>query len=97
VKWNIIKGRWLEASDEIEVVMNQQAVEAFGNPVVGGYYPIDIKGKIVNAKLAGVVKEFDVAKIYIDKNQYDALVNPSHLVNSLMFVAEDKNYNQIIT
>lgn len=94
--WDVIEGRWLAASDETEIVMNQLAAETLGNPVVGEYYPIDIKGKLVNAKLVGIVKEFEVAKIYIDKDQYDALVNPEHLVNSLMFVAEDKDYRQII-
>lgn len=96
IKWDVIKGRWLKPSDELEVVMNQQAVETFGNPVVGKHYPIDIKGQLLNAKLVGIVKEFDIAKIYIDKDQYDALVNPAHLVNSLMFVAEDNDYNKII-
>lgn len=94
--WDVIEGRWLEPSAETEIVMNQAAADTFGNPVVGEVYPIDIKGKLVNVKLVGIVKEFDVAKIYIDKDQYDALVNPEHLVNSLMFVAEDKNYRQII-
>ena len=50
----------------------------------------------MQAKLVGVVKEFEVAKIYIDKDKYDALVNPKHLVNSLMFVAADKNFDKII-
>lgn len=97
VKWDVIKGRWLEASDELEFVMNQRAVETFGNVVVGEYYPIGIRGRLMKAKLVGVVREFDVEKIYIDKNQYDTLANPDHLVNSLMFVAEDKDYSQIIT
>ncbi|MFH1908224.1 MAG: ABC transporter permease [Chloroflexota bacterium] len=94
--WEVIEGRWLEATDETEIVMNQIAAEALGNPVVGEHYTIDIKGKLVNAKLVGIVKEFEVAKIYMDKGRYDALVNPEHLVNSLMFVAQDKDYKQII-
>ncbi len=94
--WDVIEGRWLQASDETEIVMNQLAAETLGNLTVGEYYPIDIKGKLLNAKLVGIVKEFEVAKIYIDKDQYDALVNPEHLVNSLMFVATDKNYRQVI-
>ncbi len=94
--WEVIEGRWLRKSDEIEIVMNQLAAETLGDPAVGEYHPIDIKGKLLNAKLVGIVKEFEIAKIYIDKDQYDALVNPNHLVNSLMFVAEDKEYRQII-
>ncbi|MEP7190634.1 MAG: FtsX-like permease family protein, partial [Roseiflexaceae bacterium] len=97
ITWDVIEGRWLQPSDENEIVMNQQAAETFGNPVIGKYYPIDIKGKLVNVKLVGIVKEFEIAKIYIDKNQYDSLVNPEHLINSLMFVAKDNDYSNIIT
>ena len=50
----------------------------------------------MKAKLVGVVKEFDVPKIYLDKDQYDALVNPGHLINSLMFVAKDKDFDKVI-
>ena len=96
IQWDVLQGRWLQASDELEIVMNQQAVADFGNAMVGEHYPIDIKGSKVNAKLVGIVSEFDVAKIYIDKNRYDALVNPDHLINSLMFVADDKDYDKII-
>lgn len=94
--WDVIEGRWLSGSAEPEMVMNQQAAETFGDPVVGEHYLIDIKGQEVNVLLVGIVKEFEVAKIYMDKGQYDALVNPEHLVNSLMFVAQDKDYGQII-
>ena len=37
-----------------------------------------------------------MAKIYIDKSHYDTLVNPEHLINSLMFVASNKDYNQLV-
>ena len=97
IQWDVLQGRWLQASDELEIVMNQQAVETFGNPVVGKFYPIDIKGTTLNAKLVGVVREFEVAKIYIDKNRYDALVNPEHLINSLMFVANDKDFDKLVS
>jgi len=96
IRWNVLKGRWLQASDETEIVMNQRAVETFGNPVVGKSYPIDIKGTVLNAKLVGIVSEFEVAKIYIDKSRYDALVNPAHLINSLMFVADDKDFGKLM-
>lgn len=96
VKWDLLQGRWLQASEELEVVMNQQAAETFGNPLVGGFYPIDIKGTELNAKLVGIVKEFEVAKIYIDKDRYDALVNPDHWINSLMFVANDRELGKLV-
>lgn len=104
VKWDIIEGRWLKKSGTTEIVMNQQATEQFDDPLAGGsarahvgkIYPIEIKGKKINAKLVGIVKEFDLAKIYIDKNQYDSFVNPEHEVNSLMFVAKNNSYQNII-
>jgi len=97
MKWKIIEGRWLKQTRDIEIVMNQQAVETFGRPVeVGKSYDINIKGKMINAKLVGTVKEFDIAKIYIDQKQYDLAVNPNHMINSLMFVAKNKDYGKII-
>ena len=96
IRWEMLRGRWIKPSDEIEIVMNQQAAQTFGNPVVEEYYPLAIGGKSLRVKLVGIVREFDVAKIYIDKDKYDAIANPGHLVNSLMFVAEDKDYNRVI-
>ena len=97
IQWDVLQGRWLQASDEIEIVMNQRAVEAFGNATVGKYYPVDIKGATFSAKLVGIVSEFEIAKIYIDKSRYDALVNPDHLINSLMFVADDKDPGKLVS
>ena len=97
VKMDVIKGRWLQLSDDIEIVMNQVAAETFGEPVdVGKRYQINLNGKQVNVKLVGIVKEFDVAKIFIDKDQYDEAANPEHLINSLMFIAQDRSYKQIV-
>lgn len=96
IQWDVIKGRWLNSSNETEIVMNQAAADSFGNTVVGEYYPITIKGKQLQAKLVGIVKEFEIAKIYIDKNHYDQLVNPSHGINSLMFVAKNNSYDEIL-
>lgn len=96
LKLKVIKGDWLNSSVEPEMVMNQQAMEVFHNPEIGKYHPLNIGGKTVNVKLAGVVEEFGVAKIYIDKGQYDTLANPGHLVNTLMFVAENKNFDNIM-
>ncbi len=93
----VIKGNWLKNSTEPEMVMNQQAMEVFHNPEIGKYHPLNIGGKTINIKLIGVVKEFGVAKIYIDKEQYDTLANPGHLVNTLMFVTENKNFDNIMT
>lgn len=94
---DVIKGRWLQLSDEVEIVMNQAATEKFGESVeVGKQYQVNLNGKKIPARLVGIVKEFDVAKIYIDKEQYDKTANPDHLVNSLMFIARERSYQQIV-
>ena len=98
LKMDVVKGRWLQLSDGIEIVMNQMAAETFGEPVViGNPYRINLHGIQVTVKLVGIVKEFDVAKIYIDKAQYDIYANPEHLINSLMFVADDRSFNKIVS
>jgi putative ABC transport system permease protein len=97
LRLKVKKGSWLQGTNEPEVVMNQQALEAYRNPEVGDDISLKIAEKQLTAKLVGVVWEFDKAKIYIDQRQYDAFANPGHLVNSLMFVAKDKSYNNIMT
>lgn len=97
VKMDVIKGRWLQFSNDVEIVMNQAAAAEFGEPVaVGKQYQIVLNGQQVQFKLVGIVKEFDVAKIYIDRDQYDKIANPEHLINSLMFIAQDRSYKQIV-
>jgi len=96
MNWDVIEGRWLAPSQEIEIVMNQRARENLGMPVTGKIFPIGIGSKTVQARLVGIVKEFDVAKIYIDRKDYDSIANPDHAINSLMFVSKQKGYDQII-
>lgn len=97
-KMDVVKGRWLRPSNDIEIVMNQGAAETFGEPVViGNPYRINLNGKQVLAKLVGIAKEFDVAKIYIDKARYDTVANPEHLVNSVMFIADDRSFGKIVS
>lgn len=96
VKMDVVQGRWLARSEEIEIVMNQMAADDFGEPVeIGKRYRIDLNGRPEQVRLVGIVKEFDTAKIYIDKAQYDEHANPGHLINSLMFVANDRRYEQV--
>ncbi len=90
------KGRWLQGSEEPEVVLNQQAVEIYGNPELGRLVTITLAGKQRAFRLAGVVWELDKAKIYMDRDLYDSIANPDHLVNSLMFVAKDKGYDRVM-
>ena len=95
LRLRVVNGRWLRASEEPEVVMNQQAMEIYRDPAVGGYQLIDLGGKLLKVKLVGVVEELEKPKIYIDEDRYDAFANPRHFVNSLMFVAKDKSFDKI--
>jgi len=92
----IVAGRWLEASGTPEVVMNQQALALYANPALGSEQPLNIGGRVLVLKLVGVIEELDTPKIYLDMAQYDALANPDHLINSLMFVAQDKSYAKVV-
>jgi putative ABC transport system permease protein len=96
IKMDVVQGRWLANSGELEIVMNQGATEDFGEPVeVGKQYRIDLNGRTAQVRLVGIVKEFDAPKIYIDKAQYDEYANLEHRINSLMFVAENRSYEQV--
>jgi ABC-type lipoprotein release transport system permease subunit len=95
-KPRLVLGRWLQLAQTPEVVMNQQAVELSGNPSIGTTRDLEIGGRAIAVKLVGVVEELEKAKIYMDLGQYDALVNPDHTINSLMFVAKDKQYAKVM-
>lgn len=96
LKLEITRGRWLASAGKAEVVMNQEALNLYGKPHMGEKITLSVKGKRLKVKLVGIAKEFNRAKIYIDKKRYDKFVNPNHLVNSLMFVAEDNSYDKVI-
>lgn len=93
---DIISGRWIQPSRELEMVMNQKAADRFGEPVeVGKRYTFKLGQVPVEALLVGITKEFDVAKIYMDKSQYDSITNPNHLINSILFIAKDRSYESV--
>jgi putative ABC transport system permease protein len=92
----VVEGRWLKLSGEPEVVMNQQAMEIYQRPPVGGYQMLMIGGKELKVRLVGVVEEFEKPKIYLDRDIYDGVANPEHNVNSLMFVAKDNSYGKVM-
>lgn len=92
----LAKGRWLKPAESPEVVFNQQAMELFGNPAIGSAQRLQIGDQTFVATLVGVVEELEKAKAYVDQAQYDALVNPGHNVNSLMFVAKDRQFEKVM-
>lgn len=97
INLKIVEGRWLNSSSEPEIVMNQQAFEITKNSSVGGYQELNVGGKTLKVKLVGIAEELDKPKIYMDENQYDNFANPEHLVNSLMFIAKNNSYDDVIS
>ncbi|MBI2752105.1 MAG: ABC transporter permease [Betaproteobacteria bacterium] len=93
----VVAGRWLRVADLPEVVMNQQAVELYHRPAVGSVQTLGVGGKTLAVRLVGVVEELEKPKIYMDQSQYDAVANPEHHVNSLMFIARDSSYDKVMT
>lgn len=93
----LVRGRWLQVAEPPEVVLNQQAMELFGDPPIGSNQLLDIGGKRLVATLVGVIEELEKPKIYVDQTQYDAFANPNHDINSLMFVAKDKRFEKVMT
>jgi len=92
----VLQGRWLQKSDEPEMVINQLLLETFENPIIGEYYTLNIKGELLNFKLVGVIKEFALERIYIDKEIFESYVNTDNLVKSIVFVAKENSLEKII-
>ena len=96
LKLKIREGRWLSASDEIEIVLNQQALALYKNSAVGSYINVTVGNKSFRAKIVGVTQQFERSKIYIDIQQYDSLLNPDHHVNTLSLVAKNNSFNDVV-
>lgn len=96
IQLEVLQGRWLQASNELEMVVNHKVLETFDEPVIGNYYSIAIDQQLVKIKLVGVVKQWALPVIYIDKTKYDNLVNPSHQVMNLMVTAKDSSLDQVV-
>ena len=93
---DMMQGTWLTGSKELEFVVNQQAAMELKPLIIGRHYAIAPGDKQVSAKLAGVVREFDVAKIYVDLDNYNRLANPDNNINSLMISLNDRAYDNVI-
>jgi len=95
-EYDLIQGTWLTGAQELEFVVNQQAAISFKPLIIGESYPIALGETEVSAKLVGVVREFDVAKIYLDLVKYNELVNPDKKINSLMIALKDRSYDNVV-
>ncbi len=93
----LVQGRWLQPAQVPEVVFNQQALAMFGEPAMGSQQRLQLDGKTLRVTLVGVVEELDKPKVYLDQAPYNALVNPDHRINSLMFAAKDKRYDKVLS
>ena len=91
-----MKGSWLSGHGVPEIVMNQDAAEMYDHPAIGSLHTLSVRGRQLQAKLVGIVDEFEKPKIYMDKELYDSFANPAHRINSLMFVAKDRSYDKVL-
>lgn len=93
---DIIGGTWLTGSSEFEFVANQQAALELKPAIVGDRYLINVNGQKIEAKLVGIVREFDEKKIYVDLTQYNAIANPSGDINILMMSLNSRDYDYVV-
>ncbi|MEI6753456.1 MAG: FtsX-like permease family protein [Paludibacter sp.] len=96
LKMKFIKGSWIASSADIEIVMNQQAWDIYKQPAIGSEVMLTIENKNIKTRLVGVTEQFEKAKVYMDIDKYDAIFNPNHLVNSIMFVAKTNDYESVM-
>ena len=96
LRLRIRTGRWIQPSNDVEVVLNQQAMEMYKNPSLGSVINIIIGNKNLDAKLVGVTEQFERPKIYVNLEKFDAVFNPEHYVNSIIFVAKSNEYDKVI-
>jgi putative ABC transport system permease protein len=96
LKLKIRSGRWLAASNDFEIVLNQQAWELYKNPSIGSFVNLTIRNKQIKARLVGIAEQFEKPKIYADIQHYDSLFNPEHKINTLIFAAENNDFNNVV-
>jgi len=97
LKVKIKDGSWLtKPSNEVEIVMNQQAWDLYYQPKVGSMVALTFRDRNFQTRMVGIAEQFEKPKVYMDQNQFDSMFNPDHLINSLMFVASDNNYDKVI-
>jgi len=96
IERDLLQGAWLSGSAKLEFVTNQGAAPAFKPLIIGNSYPITVGSNEVSAKLVGVVREFDIPRIYLDLEKFNALANPDGLVNNLLVSLSDRSYDSVI-
>ncbi len=96
LKMKMIQGSWLAMSSDNEIVMNQQAWDIYKQPALGSEVILTIENQNIKTRLVGISEQFEKAKVYMDIDKYDAVFNPNHLVNNILFVAKTNDYENVI-
>lgn len=96
LRLSMARGRWLRASEQVEVVLNQQAWLAYARPAVGSRFGIVIGGRPLDVVLAGVAQQFEKPKLYLDRGDYDARFNPEQRVTTLLFRSERGTLQKVV-
>lgn len=96
LRLTVDEGRWLAASDQLEVVLNQQAWLSYGRPLLGSHVDLVVGGRSASVAVVGLVQQFEKAKLYIDIDAFNQRFNPQGLVTTLLFVAERDGYHDVL-
>ena len=85
-------GRWLTSADAPEVLLNQAAVVAFGQPQVGDTLELAVRGTSRSVTVVGLVEEIDKPKAYLSDALWTQWADPGRRGNTLTIVAQDRTY-----
>lgn len=92
----LAEGRWLQGVGQVEVVLNRNAVDLYEHHEIGRTIEVSAAGRTVQATLVGIIEELDKPKIYMDQSNYNRAFGVAPGVNSLMLVARDKRYSEVM-
>lgn len=96
LRLRLTSGRWLAPSPDLEVVLNQQAWKAYGQPALGAAIDLVVGGRSVAAVVVGLAQQFEKAKLYVDQADFDARFDGEHRVTTLLFVAQRREYGEVL-
>jgi putative ABC transport system permease protein len=96
LRLRLTSGRWLAPSSSLEVVLNQAAWKAYGQPALGAPLELVVGGRAVTAVVVGLAQQFEKAKLYADQADFDARFDGEHRVTTLLFVAQKRDYQDVL-
>lgn len=92
----MVSGRWLEPAPNPEVVLNQAALERFGEPRIGQALEISIGGRVRILTLVGIAEELNLPKAYLSETFFDRWANPGHRGSSMFVSARDQSFRGVM-